>query len=66
MGCKEILLGCKKIITVSNYISDDFKERYKNYPPQNVVKVPNVCDMELFKKEDRFFKSKFLEKIMSE
>lgn len=51
LGMDKVILGCKKIITVSDYISKSFNLRYPQYEKSDIVKLPNVADTRYFGKK---------------
>ena len=51
LGCTDVVMNAKKIITVSNYISNSFMNKYPEYNKDNVVKLSNVADISRFGKE---------------
>lgn len=52
IGCKDILLYCNKIVTVSDYISREFENKYPEYNSNKIVKLANVADLSRFGKGD--------------
>lgn len=55
IGCSNVFLSCRKIITVSDYISKEFLSKYPSYNPLDVVKLPNVADLNRFGHVDEAF-----------
>lgn len=51
LGCGDVIMNARKIITVSNYISNSFLTHYPYYNKDNVVKLSNVSDLERFGKD---------------
>ena len=51
LGCDNVLLSCRKIIVVSNYIKGVFLKRFPQFDKNKVQKLPNVSNLVAFRKK---------------
>lgn len=63
LNAKNVILQCRKIITVSDYISKEFIKRYPKYSKEKIVKLPNVSDLNRFGKMNSKFRDDFYKKF---